>query len=69
MTDSVWEGLARHENWQLSFDEVNAYEAAWCVYRVSGSINDREWSLIGIGTTPRDAVLDALSKDRKHDRR
>lgn len=31
----------------------------WGVHRVSGSINDREWDLVGSGDTPLDAIIAA----------
>lgn len=42
-------------------DDDDAVE--WRVTRVSGSINDREWTTVGQGETPLAAILDAALKE------
>lgn len=57
--------LAAHQNCELSFDYGDADEdgKGWCVHRVNGGRNDREWTLIGTGPTPEAALTAALSTD------
>ena len=57
--------LATHPNWKLSMgyngsNEDNS-DYGWCVHRVSGNHNDREWALIGFGETPKAALHQAAS--------
>ena len=56
------EALDMKPGWSLErgyrdHDEEGDY--GWCVYEVSGGINDREWDLIGFGETPFDALTAA----------
>jgi hypothetical protein len=37
-------------------DEAEDCEGLWLVHRVNGGVNDREWTLIGFGETPQDAI-------------
>ncbi len=54
--------LSANQNCELSFDYGNADEDGngWCVHRVNGGINDREWTLIGSGPTPEAAIVAAM---------
>lgn len=38
-------------------------EMSWNVYRVNGGRNDREWTLIGRGATPREAIDAAMREN------
>jgi hypothetical protein len=51
--------FGKHPGWELSsgYDEDDAF---WQVHRINGGVNDREWTLIGKGDTPSDAILAAL---------
>jgi hypothetical protein len=40
-------------------------EELWQVHRVSGGRNDREWTLIGQGETPRAAIDAAVARKSK----
>jgi hypothetical protein len=70
---AAWAWLEAHRDLQLEWycpvygdDEDDAHE--WRVYRESGSINDREFELVGVGETPMLAVASARltleAKDR-----
>jgi hypothetical protein len=37
----------------------------WQVHQVTGSRNDREWRLIGEGETVRDAIRDAMKREKR----
>jgi hypothetical protein len=53
--------LAEHTNWELSqssWDEP--FE--WQVHSVNGGRNDREWTLLGSGNSPAEALDAALNK-------
>jgi hypothetical protein len=54
--------LGENKNFELSFDYHRADEGddGWCVHRVNGGVNDREWTLIGSGATPEAALAAAL---------
>lgn len=54
--------LGENQNCELSFDYGDADEdgKGWCVHRVNGGVNDREWTLIGSGETPEAAIRVAL---------
>lgn len=56
--------LSENRNVELSFDYGDADEdgKGWCVHRVNGGVNDREWTLIGTGATPLDALRAALQR-------
>lgn len=48
-------------NWELSFGNDDEEEKPeWRVHRRHGSVNDREWTLIGTGATPGAALAAAL---------
>lgn len=53
--------LGENKNVELSFDYGDADEdgKGWCVHRVNGGVNDREWNLIGCGPTPAAALVAA----------
>ncbi|KQY96413.1 hypothetical protein ASD25_00545 [Brevundimonas sp. Root1423] len=55
--------LAQNINCEIDFgydDSEEGDPGCWRVHRVNGGINDREWTLIGQGATPTDAILTAL---------
>jgi hypothetical protein len=54
--------LAANKNCELSFDYGDADEdgKGWCVHRIDGGVNDREWTLIGTGLTPEIAIGAAI---------
>jgi hypothetical protein len=58
--------LAENESCELSFDYGDADDdgKGWCVHRVNGGRNDREWTLIGSGLTPAAAVIAAQNFQR-----
>ena len=63
MTDAerAFRWLDKNPSHELSFagwDDENE----WQVHRVQGGRNDREWKLVGQGTTSLAAVLDAMEK-------
>lgn len=63
MVDALdWFGA--HRNLELSFDHGDAedYGNEWCVHRVNGGVNDREWTLVGSGSTPSAAISNAFAK-------
>lgn len=54
--------------WELSMNdavECNAWEL-WHVHVCSGGRNDREWTLIGAGATPREAIDAAIASTDSH---
>lgn len=65
------EGLtefAEHRSWELSWgtrDDDECAPVGWRVHRCHGSVNDREWTLIGFGETPLIAVRAALARHPK----
>ena len=50
--------LSENRNVELSFDYGDADDdgKGWCVHRVNGGVNDREWTLVGTGDTPKAAI-------------
>lgn len=56
--------FAKHTNWELT-SEYDEGDLIWCVNKVVGSPNDREWIEVGRGTTPRLAI-DAAMKAGAH---
>lgn len=54
--------FAKHRNWELSCgeDPYMEGEMRWHVHSVNGGRNDREWTLIGFGDTPEEAICSAL---------
>lgn len=56
--------LAQHQNCELShhYGEEGDEPDEWRVHRVNGGRNDREWTLIGRGATPADALAEAMRK-------
>lgn len=61
--------LGQNQNFELSFDYGDEDEAGknWCVRRVNGGVNDREWTLIGSGATPEAALTAALAATGRGD--
>lgn len=53
--------FGKHRNWELSYSYAEDDEC-WCVHQVNGGINDREWTCIGKGVTPAEAIEAALSR-------
>jgi hypothetical protein len=53
--------LADNVGLELSWGELgdDLSEAGWRVYRQRGGINDREWDLVAIGSTPSEALHEA----------
>ena len=63
LTDAwLLEQFKHHPNWELSTsnDPECDQNLFWLVHEVKGGRNDREWSLIGEGATPRHAIIAAL---------
>jgi len=60
--DSLLDKLAEYKNFELSWGAHpdDDTEACWQVHRVNGGRNDREWTLIGVGNTPHEALYAAL---------
>jgi hypothetical protein len=60
--ESLLDKLAEHKNFELSWGAHpdDDTEACWQVHRVNGGRNDREWTLIGVGNTPHEALYAAL---------
>lgn len=55
--------LASQTGLELSWGELDdPSECVWRVHRRNGGRNDREWTLIAIGDTPREAINSALTK-------
>jgi hypothetical protein len=54
------DAFAGNKNWELGMD-WDAEDLEWCVWKVVGSRNDREWIEIGRGNTPH-AAIDAARK-------
>lgn len=52
--------LARHTNWELTYGGWEDEEQLWKVHSVNGGRNDREWTLLGTGDTPAEAIAAAL---------
>lgn len=55
--------LAKNTACEVSHDYDLDGDGEWRVHRVNGGVNDREWTLIGKGATPLDAILSALRPD------
>ncbi|ALJ08273.1 hypothetical protein JL11_07900 [Brevundimonas sp. DS20] len=57
--------FGRHINWELSFCYLDdeSEPGCWAVHSVNGGRNDREWTLIGRGDTPDDAIQAALQQE------
>lgn len=54
--------FGQHRNLELSYHYADEDDdGAWQVHRVNGGRNDREWTLIGSGATPADAIDQALA--------
>lgn len=58
--------FGKHRNWELSCGEDPQMEGEmrWHVHAVNGGRNDREWTLIGFGETPGDAIRAAIRNER-----
>ena len=55
--EGAWTWLAGRMNLVLDCDWPDEEDnGVWQVHRVSGSVNDREWELVGSGATPLEAV-------------
>lgn len=56
----VLDWLAENANLDLSYGYDDEWEEmSWRVHRVSGNVNDREWTLLSTGKTPLAALNDA----------
>ena len=55
--------FGQHKNWELDFGEIDndSSDCCWRVHRVNGGYNDPEWTLIGQGETPLEAIEAALA--------
>lgn len=57
--------FAKHTNWELDHRNIDptdeSSERVWRVHSVNGGRNDREWTLLGYGDTPQEAIEAALS--------
>lgn len=59
-TREALEWLAANTSCELSHQYPDIEEdGEWQVHRITGNRNDREWTLIGRGPTPLDALLSA----------
>lgn len=56
LAENTSRSLAFDGKWDCEDDNSDL----WIVTEVQGGINDREWVLIGSGTTPAEALLNAL---------
>jgi hypothetical protein len=54
-------------NWELSHEFGDDDEHYWAVHCVHGSVNDREWKLIGKGDSVRESIDAALAANQKGD--
>lgn len=60
--------LSEHRNWEMGFhtkiygddDDMPTHDN-WVVWKETGSINDREWIVMGFGSTPLAALTAAFS--------
>jgi len=62
----TWDALAARINWELSHGYPDGEEeeyGCWLVHSVNGGRNDREWTVIGRGETPDDAIRAALQQE------
>jgi hypothetical protein len=59
---ALLEEFAKHGNWELDkgYKDENWDEHGWRVHSVTGGPNDREWTLIGFGETPAEAISTAI---------
>jgi hypothetical protein len=64
--DLAW--LARHPALELSFQGWDEDGGNWCVHRVGGSPNDREWTLLANAETPAEALSKARARQAPSDR-
>lgn len=57
--------FGQHTNWELShgYPDGEEEDGCWLVHSVNGGRNDREWTLIGRGETPDDAIRAALQQE------
>ncbi len=62
-TENLWAALAKQPGLSLGTapSDIEGEPDEWVVHRVNGGINDREWTEVARGTTPRAAVERALS--------
>lgn len=58
----AFEWFGAKTNHELSYSYAEDDEC-WTVHRVNGGINDREWTCIGKGLTPAEAILNARQTD------
>lgn len=62
-------GMAKHLNWELNWGNLDpsdeTSDCRWRVLAVNGGRNDREWTLIGAGDTPAEALTAALAQEGK----
>lgn len=56
--------FGQHTNWELSFCYLDDddEDGCWTVHSVNGG-NDREWTVIGRGEAPDDAIRAALQQE------
>lgn len=62
---ALWDAFGARKNWSLEYKrpiygDDDDQEECWIVYEESGGINDREWTVMGKGETPVDAVVAAI---------
>lgn len=60
------EAFGEGRNLELAYcydPDIEGDEGAWCVHRVNGGRNDREWTLIAKAATPADAILSLIKGD------
>lgn len=57
--------FGQHTNWEMShgYPDGEEEDGCWLVHSVNGGRNDREWTLIGRGETPDDAIRAALQQE------
>lgn len=61
--EALLDRLSEHTDWELTHGGWEDEEQLWKVHAVNGGRNDREWTLLGEGKTPAEAILAALSGD------
>ena len=52
----------KHRNWELDFGEIDndPSDCCWRVHQRNGGYNDTEWTLIGTGEDPHEAIRAAI---------
>ena len=64
----ILDWLAKHTNYELFYyspyyGDDDDQDCEWRVTSVNGGINDREWTIIGRGETPYEALMNASDRE------